>query len=88
MRREYDFSQGTRGKHTGKRIRIVGDPLKGNETAGKIQQIIERDLKSRKDFKAVWSELNRSEREHIRTAWLKKINTVLEDQSTPSSRRA
>lgn len=26
MRREYDFSQGTRGKHAGKRIRVVGDP--------------------------------------------------------------
>jgi len=25
MRREYDFSQGTRGKHAGKRLRIVGD---------------------------------------------------------------
>ncbi len=25
MRREYDFSHGTRGKHAGKRLRIVGD---------------------------------------------------------------
>src|SRR5258707_3800006 len=25
MRREYDFSQGERGKHAGKRLRIVGD---------------------------------------------------------------
>jgi hypothetical protein len=25
MRREYDFSKGTRGKHLGKRFRIVGD---------------------------------------------------------------
>src|SRR6266851_2444310 len=24
MRREYDFSNGTRGKHAGKRVRIVG----------------------------------------------------------------
>jgi hypothetical protein len=26
MRREYDFSKGIRGKHAGKRFRIVGDP--------------------------------------------------------------
>ena len=25
MRKEYDFSQGTKGKHAGKRLRIVGD---------------------------------------------------------------
>jgi hypothetical protein len=30
MRREYDFSQGTRGKHAGKRLRIVGDKSSGN----------------------------------------------------------
>jgi hypothetical protein len=29
MRREYDFSQGTRGKHSGKRLRIVGDKRLG-----------------------------------------------------------
>lgn len=26
MRTEYDFTKGTRGKHTGRRINIVGDP--------------------------------------------------------------
>jgi hypothetical protein len=26
MRKEYDFSQGTRGRHAGKRLKIVGDP--------------------------------------------------------------
>jgi hypothetical protein len=81
MRREYDFSQGTRGKHAGKRLRIVGDArsVKGKETAARIQQIIERDLRSREDFKVVWSELDRAERKSIRTAWLKKISTVLDD---------
>ena len=82
MRREYDFSEGTRGKHAGKRFRIVGDTgsRNGPDTASRIQQVIERDLKSRKDFKVVWSELNQTEREKIRAAWLKKINTVLADQ--------
>jgi hypothetical protein len=78
MRREYDFSRGTRGKHVGKRIRIVGEPKSnGPDTAARIQQIIERDLKSREDFKAVWSELNRAERESIRAVWTKKIRTIL-----------
>jgi hypothetical protein len=81
MRREYDFSQGTRGKHAGKRLRIVGDgrSRKGPETAARIQQIIERDLRSRADFNVVWSELNRDERKNIRADWLKKINNVLAD---------
>ena|SRR6266481_294143 len=30
MRREYDFTGGTRGKHTNKRLRIVGDPSSPN----------------------------------------------------------
>ena len=78
MRKEYDFSQGTRGKHAGKRIRVVGDRRSdGSDTAARIQQIIERDLKSREDFKVVWGELDKAERETIRAAWLKKINTVL-----------
>jgi hypothetical protein len=90
MRREYDFSQGTRGKHAGKRLRIVGDESRRNgpDTAARIQQVIERDLKSRDDFKAIWSELNQAEQEKIRAAWLKKINTVLTDQPTRSSDRA
>ena len=81
MRKEYDFSQGTRGKHAGKRLRIVGDTRsdKGLNAAARIQKVIERDLKSRQDFKVVWSELNQAERESIRAAWLKKINTVLDD---------
>ncbi len=79
MRREYDFSQGTRGKHAGKQLRIVGDSgsRKGLDTAARIQQIIERDLKSREGFNVVWSELNEAERKSIRAAWLKKISTVL-----------
>jgi hypothetical protein len=90
MRKEYDFSKGKRGKHAGKRLRIVGDTgsRKGPDTAARIQQIIERDLKSREDFDVVWSELSPTEREGIRAAWLKKISTVLADQPTRSSRRA
>ena len=82
MRREYDFSRGTRGKHAGKRFQIVGDPgtSNGPDKATRIQKIIERDLKSREDFKIVWSELNNAEKEDIRAAWLKKINTVLADR--------
>ena len=80
MRREYDFSQGTRGKHAGKRVRVVGDTrsAKGKDTASRIQQIIELDLKSREDFKTVWSELKPAERKSLRADWLKKINTVLD----------
>ncbi len=90
MRKEYDFSKGTRGKHAGKRLRIVGDTRsdKGLDAAARIQQVIERDLKSRQDFKMVWSELNHAERESIRAAWLKKISTVLADQPERSTRRA
>ena len=90
MRKEYDFSKGTRGKHAGKRLRIVGDTRsdKGPDAAARIQQVIERDLKSRQDFKVVWSELNRSERESIRADWLKKIRTVLADQPARTPRRA
>ncbi len=89
MRREYDFSNGTRGKHAGKRLRIVGDPRsgKGPDTAARIQQIIERDLKSREDFKVVWSELDQAERANIRAVWLEKINTVLSNQPERTSRR-
>ena len=82
MRKEYDFSRGRRGKHAGKRVRIIGDThsRNGRDTAARIQKTIERDLKSREDFKVVWSELNSAEREKIRAAWLQKINTVLTDQ--------
>lgn len=90
MGREYDFSQGKRGKHAGKPLRIVGDTSSRNEpeTAARIQQITERDLKSREDFDVVWSELSAAERSDIRAAWLKKISTVLADQPARSSRRA
>lgn len=83
MRKEYDFSQGTRGKHAGKRVRVVGDmrSRNGPDTAARIQQTIERDLKSREDFKIIWSQLPSAEREKIRAAWLKKISSVLADQS-------
>lgn len=89
MRREYDFSQGIRGKHAGREVRVIGDKRTDNapDTAARIQQIIERDLKSRDDFKVVWSELNRVERETIRAAWLKKISSVLADQTTRTPRR-
>ena len=90
MRREYDFSQGKRGKHAGKHLRVVGDTGSCNrpDTAVRIQQIIERDLKSREDFDVVWRELSASQREDIRAAWLKKISTVLADPPVRSSRRA
>lgn len=89
MRKEYDFSQGTRGKHAAKRVRVVGDihSRNGPDTATRIQQTIERDLKSREDFKVIWSELNPAERESIRAAWLKKISTVLASPPTRSSHR-
>jgi hypothetical protein len=90
MRKEYDFRQGTRGKHQGKRLRVVGDPRSDKElgAAARIQQLIERDLKSRRDFKVVWSELDQAERESIRATWLKKINTVLADRPARTPRRA
>ena len=90
MRKEYDFSQGTRGKHAGKRIRVIGDTKHRHdpETAARIQKTIERDLKSREDFKVIWSELDQSERDNIRSAWLKKINLVLNNQPERSTRRA
>jgi hypothetical protein len=90
MRREYDFSQGKRGKHAGKRLRIVGDTgsRNGPDMAARIQRIIERDLKSREDFDVVWRELSLTERENIRAAWLKKISIILADQPARSSRRA
>jgi len=81
MRREYDFSKGARGKHAGTRLRIVGDKSRRNgpDTAARIQQVIERDLKSRDDFRAIWGELDQAEQDKIRAAWLKKIKTVLAD---------
>lgn len=90
MRREYDFSGGKRGKHSDKRLRIVGDThsRNGPDTAIKIQKIIERDLKSREDFDVVWRELSPTKREDIRAAWLKKISAVLADQPARSSRGA
>jgi hypothetical protein len=74
----------------GKRVRIVGDKHSGNgpNTATRIQQVIERDLKSREEFNVIWSELKQADRKSIRAAWLKKINTVLEDQPSRPSRRA
>jgi len=78
MRREYDFKNGTRGKHAEKRLRIVGDRKHGDtDTAEKIQRLIERDIRSRDDFKAVWNDLNPAEREKIRSVWVRKINAVL-----------
>lgn len=47
MRKEYDFSQGTRGKHASKLIRIVGEKLSRDPTkkATETQQDDGRDLK-------------------------------------------
>jgi hypothetical protein len=47
MRKEYDFSKGLRGKHVGKRIRIVGEKISRDSpkmVAG-AQQINAVDLK-------------------------------------------
>ena len=46
MRKEYDFRQGTRGKHASKRIRIVGENLSHDppKTAAETQQDDARDL--------------------------------------------
>ena len=53
MLKEYDFSQGTRGKPAGKRIQIVGDrkSLNKSKTADKIPKLIERDSKGGKTSK-------------------------------------
>jgi hypothetical protein len=90
MRREYDFSKGTRGKHYAQQLRIVGDTGSGKvrDTAAKIQQVIERDLKGRDDFKMVWRELDQAELKSIREAWLKKISTVLEDHPDRTTARS
>jgi hypothetical protein len=63
-------------------LRIVGGTSLRNapDTALRIQQDIERDLKSRDDFNVVWGELDQTEREKIRAAWLKKINMILARQ--------
>jgi len=47
MRREYDFSQGIRGKHADKRIRIVGEKLSHDppKTVAETQQDNARDEK-------------------------------------------
>jgi len=47
MRKEYDFSQGTKGRHAGKRIRIVGEKLSHDppKTVAGAQQVKGRDLK-------------------------------------------
>ena len=47
MRKEYDFSQGTRGKQAGKRIRIVGEKLSHDppKMGAGAQQVKGRDLK-------------------------------------------
>lgn len=82
MRREYDFSRGIRGKHAGQRLRIVGDPhprLNPNgKLASKIQQAIERDLKTREGFNALWETLAQAERDEIRAAWLERIDDLLD----------
>ncbi|HZT57307.1 MAG TPA: hypothetical protein VFA21_01650 [Pyrinomonadaceae bacterium] len=82
MRKEYDFSEGVRGKHAGLSFRVVGDTRRngkaGVAVANKIQKAIERDLKSRDGFKVFWNSLDKSEKEDIRAAWVEKINDLLE----------
>jgi hypothetical protein len=46
MRKEYDFSKGTRGQHVGKRIRIVGEKrLNDAPKMPASTQVNARDLK-------------------------------------------
>ncbi len=47
MRKEYDFGNGTRGKHAGKRMRIVGEKLGHDrpKIATRTQQVNASDLK-------------------------------------------
>jgi hypothetical protein len=85
MRREYDFSRGVRGKHAGQRFRVVGDRRArrspNGELAGKIQKAIERDIKSREGFNALWGTLGKAEREEIRAAWVERIDDLLDKAS-------
>ena len=47
MRKEYDFSKGTRGKHAGKLIRIVGEKRSHDrpKVVAETQHVNARDLK-------------------------------------------
>lgn len=51
MRKEYDFSKGLRGKHVGKRIRIVGEKISRDspKMATEKQQGSVGDLKGPED---------------------------------------
>lgn len=80
MLKEVDFSNGVRGKHSG-RTRVVG-PVSGHKAAAsglarKISKIIEADLKTRDHFSDVLDHLDKSERDEMRQAWLEKIDDVL-----------
>ena len=85
MRREYDFSKGTRGKHAGQRFRVVGDQQRrknpSGELASKIQKAIERDIKNREGFSVLWDMLDKAERDEIRAAWLERIDDLLDKAS-------
>jgi hypothetical protein len=81
MRKEYDFSKGVRGKHTGQRLLVVGDQrarkTSSGKLAGEIQKAIELDIKSREGFNDWWSTLDNEQQEKIRAAWLKRIDDLL-----------
>lgn len=77
MRKEYDFSKAQRGRYAGHSIRVVGPTPDENSVlarlATKIEQAIERDMRKRE----VWKQLDQTQRENLRTAWLKAIKTAL-----------
>lgn len=77
MRKEYDFSKAQRGRYAGRSIKIVGSTPDEDSVSArlalKIQHAIERDMRKRD----VWKHLNQTQREDLRTAWLKAIRTAL-----------
>ena len=77
MRKEYDFSKAQRGRYAGRTIKIVGATSDENSVsarlAEKIEQAIERDMRKQD----VWKQLDETQRENLRTAWLKAIKTAL-----------
>jgi hypothetical protein len=77
MRKEYDFSKAPRGRYAGRSIKIVGSTPDEDSVSArlalKIQQAIERDMKKRE----VWKQLDQTQRDNLRTAWLRAIRTVL-----------
>lgn len=77
LRKEYDFSKAQRGHYAGRSIKIVGSTPDEESVSArlalKIQQAIERDMKKQE----VWKQLDQTQRDNLRTAWLKAIRTAL-----------